>query len=118
MDVDDGRIRHVTFSIADDEIHYVPAYGSIYGQHVSTFVFGKNGSVQRIKASEDRYTGVSQSEVRRRIDLRQVSQEERAKILRKTLLDGATWETHTVALIAKISPKKLKQKRIESGLNH
>ena len=112
MDVDEGRIRHVKFSIADDEIHYVPAYGFIYGRHVSTFVFGRNGSMQKIKTSEDRYTGVSQSELQRRLGLRNISQEERAKILRKTLLDGAMWETPTVALIAKLSPKKFKQKRI------
>ena len=36
----------------------------------------------------------------------------RSEVLRKALLDGSAWEENTAELVAKVSTKKFKQKRI------
>ena len=112
MDVDEGRKSCVTFSIEDDTIHYVPANGSIYGKRPSQFVFARDGSMVHLTDSDDGYAGVSKAELRRRRGTHKPNRGERLKILRKTLFDGAMWETPTVELIAKVSTKRFKQKRI------
>ena len=96
----------------DIVVHEVASYSTIYGQHPSQFVFGINGQRIAVKDDEDSFTGVSKSEILARRRNSEIDLAARSKIFRKVLLDGSAWETPSHELIAKMSPKKFKQKRI------
>ena len=66
----------------------------------------------KLSPNEDAFTGVSEEELNTRIMELTFNTEARARILRKVLMDGSDWEEDTADIIAKVSPKKFKQKRI------
>lgn len=74
--------------------------------HPSRFVFGMKGHVIKLKSSDNPFTGVSKEELGIRTNAVSYDYDARARILRKTLLDGSDWEESTANLIAKISPDK------------
>ena len=88
------------------------AYSEVYGIHPSKFVFGRGGVMIRLRESDDPYTGVSNEEMKDRRGTLIYDHEARSRVLRKTLLDGCDWEESTADLVAKVSPKKFKQKRL------
>ena len=55
---------------------------------------------------------MAKEEIRARRRSVKIDKHARRQELRKVLLDGAAWEEATAALIAKVSPKKFKQKRL------
>ena len=94
------------------ETRSIISYDTVYGIHPSKFVFGADGVKIPISSDMDAHTGISNAELRvRRSEIRSPAAE-RARILRKTLLDGAAWEPPTSELIMKASTKKFKPKRI------
>ena len=112
MDVDSGSPSKVTFSIADPEVFEVTPYRHIYGVKPKRFVFDRMGRMVKLGRLDDPFTGRTSKEMSMRLLQNKKDEHERARILRKTLIDGPAWESSTAHLIAKVSAKKMKQKRI------
>ena len=105
------RCRRVSFH-KEPKMIATTAYSEVYGIHPSKFVFGRGGVMIRLRESDDPYTGVSNEEMKDRRGILTYDHEARSRVLRKTLLDGCDWEESTADLVAKVSPKKFKQKRL------
>ena len=88
------------------------AYSEVYGIHPSKFVFGSRGVMIQVKDTDDPYTGVGSEEMRDRRNGIVSDHAARTRVLRTTLLDGSDWEDSTADLVAKVSTKKFKQKRL------
>ena len=106
--------RKVSFCDKPSDEHWVIPYSEIYGLHPSRFVFDAHGKFIMLSklGMDDPFTGISIVELMGRKDKLVYDADTRARILRRVLLDGPGWEEDTANLIAKISPKKFKQKRI------
>ena len=89
------RKPQVRFSKDKPTEHLVTAYSNVYGVHPSRFVFNIDGRMIRLKPNDDKFAGVSFEELKQRKDDVNYDTEARAKILRKTLLDGPDWEEDT-----------------------
>ena len=104
--------RQVSFCDKPHGVRLVTPYSEVYGLHPSRFIFDAHGKFVMLSKFDDPFTGVSRDELVGRKDQLVYDSDARARILRRTLLDGPDWEEDTAELIAKISPKKFKQKRI------
>ena len=118
LDVNMPHSKYVRFDESRNSFGMVTPYSEIYGLHPSRFVFDAHGKFIMLSklGMDDPFTGISIVELMGRKDKLVYDSDARARILRRTLLDGPNWEEDTAEiianLIAKINPKKFKQKRI------
>ena len=105
--------KKVSFSKSEPNVYFVKAYSEIYGISPAAFVFDKYGQWIPIGPHEDSFTGVDRSKLEVRKHDLTFDHDQRARILRKVLLDGSAWEMSTADIVAKISAKnKFKMKRV------
>ena len=112
-----ARTSRITFS-EDVTEHTVMSYSEIYGMHPKTFVFGKNGRVELLSTGDDKYTGLSKSQMMERRELRHTGKShrraQRLLILRRALGNCSAWERSTTEIIAALGKKTFVKKRLDA----
>ena len=104
--------KNIRFDDKEPEVFKTTAYSEVYGVHPSKFVFGAHGNLVRLAITDDPFTGIDKKDLQARKDDVNYDHDARARILRKTLVDGCDWEEPTADLVAKVNTKKFKQKRL------
>ena len=104
--------RKVRFDDKEPIIVETTAYSNAYGIHPSKFVLDDKYNFIRLKPTDDPFTGIDRMLLAARKRGIVHDDMSRARVLRRTLLEGNDWEESTAELIAKLSPKKFKQKRL------